>query len=347
MRAAVLSSYNGPLDLTEVTDPEPPPTGAVLRVTAVGVCHSDLHLRRGELRDLVPMDLPTILGHEITGRVESLGTAASGPAVGTDVLVYAPVSCGVCRTCLRGSEHMCTTASWLGVGRPGGCADLVAVPRADRQLIPLDGLSPIETAPLADAALTSYRAIRKVATRLRPDCSLVIIGLGGLAQYTVQLARLCTPAVVIVCVRRAAQRAARARALGADTVIDLEDTDAAAKLRAACPGGAADAVLDVVGVRSTMEFAAAALAPGGQLVVVGSMLGQIPFGWGCAPFEATFTTSFWGSLSELHDILALAHRGLLRSDLVTYPLDRIEQAHTDLADGRIPGRAVLLPHGWS
>ncbi|TDD82681.1 alcohol dehydrogenase catalytic domain-containing protein [Actinomadura rubrisoli] len=343
MRAAVLTSYGGPLHLTRVPVPETPEAGALVRVAAAGVCRSDLHLRKGELRDLTPMRLPTILGHEITGVVEALGPAAQGPPAGTPVLVYAPVSCGRCRPCLNGTEQMCDSASRLGIGRQGGCAELVAVPRADRQLIALDGLSEVEAAPLGDAALTSYRGIRRVALHLKPDSALVVIGMGGLAQYAVQLARQCTTALVIVAMRHAARREARARELGADVVIDLTGADAGARLRSACPRGAADAVLDAVGLETTMRFGAEALAPGGHLVVVGSMLGRIPFGWNCAPLEATFSTSFWGSLNELHDVLALARRGRLRSDIVTYSLDDIEQAHADLAASRIPGRAVLLP----
>ncbi|GGX54076.1 alcohol dehydrogenase catalytic domain-containing protein [Streptomyces noursei] len=341
MIAAVLTEYGKPLTLATVPDPKCPPGGALIRVAAAGVCRTDPHVQHGRLRDLVPLEFPHVLGHEIAGHVEETGPWADGPAPGTLVTVYGAVHCGRCPQCRRGCQQLCGNGSWLGLGPGGGYAELVAVPHA-RQLIPLDGIDPAEGAVLTDAGATSYRAVQHVTDRLTPDSVLVVIGLGGLGRYAVQLARLLTPALIVCAVRDATAKAPLARELGAHEVVDLREQDAVASLREMCPHGAADAVIDLVTADNTISFARDVLAPGGIHVAAGLDNGTIPFGWDTVPLESVHLSTFWGSLHDLHDVLAMRRRGLIRSDVRTRPLTEINEVFDDLAHSRTPGARIAV-----
>jgi propanol-preferring alcohol dehydrogenase len=342
MKAALLTEYRQPLTIASVTEPRCPPGGALVRVGGAGVCHSDPHVARGRLRELLNLALPAILGHEIAGYVEATGPGVAGPAPGTPVVVYGAAHCGRCVQCLRGREQLCPDGSWLGLGAPGGYAELVAVPDV-RQLIPLDGIDPVEAAVLTDAGATTYHAVRHVAGRVGPDSALVVVGLGGLGQYAVQFARLLTPAIVIAAVRNASAKAAMARRLGADEVVDLLDADPVAATRRLCPSGGADAVIDLVTAANTATFARDVLAPGGIHVAAGLDGGTIEFGWDSVPLESSHVSTFWGTQRDLCEVLALRQRGLIHSDVHPRQLSEINQIFDELDRSATVGRNVVVP----
>jgi propanol-preferring alcohol dehydrogenase len=342
MIAALLTGYDAPLTVTTVPDPVCPRGGALVRVAGAGACHTDPHVAQGRLRHLIDLRLPQILGHEIAGYIEETGDQADGPPPGTPVVIYGAVHCGHCFQCRRGREQLCADGAWLGLGPSGGYAELVAVPDV-RQLIPLDGLDPVEAAVLTDAAATSYRAIRHVADRLDADSALMVIGLGGLGRYAVQLARLLTPALVVSCVRDAPAKEATARRLGAHELVDLLDADAVEAARRLCPRGAADAVIDLVTAENTVPFARDVLSPGGIHVMAGLNGGTIDLGWDTVPLESTHINTFWGSYQDLCEVLALRRRGLISSDVHPRPLAEINQVFDELTHSKTIGRTVLTP----
>jgi alcohol dehydrogenase, propanol-preferring len=216
MRAARLHEFGKPFRIDEVPDPEPGPGEVLVRVGGAGVCHSDLHIAHGEMPDL--LDGPKIMGHENAGWVEALGPGATGFEPGEAVIVYGGWGCGMCRVCLGGEEQLCDTLRWGGLGPPGGYAERYVVP-SPRHLIRIGDLDPAEAAPLTDAGLTPYRAVKKVAGRLVGGDTALVIGAGGLGQMAIQFLRLLTPARVVVA-DVAADKRQVALDLGTDAVVD-------------------------------------------------------------------------------------------------------------------------------
>lgn len=339
MRAMVLPDYKGILEPADLPDPEPPPQGAVVRVLGAGVCHSDLHLIDGA-PPMVPR-FPWVLGHEIAGEVVATGAEATGVSPGDQVAVFGGWGCGRCEVCLGGNEQLCDLTRWVGIGVPGGYAEYVAVP-STRHLLPLHGLDPLAAAPLTDAGLTPYRAVRKVLSRLRPGTTAVSIGAGGLGQYGVQYLRALTPARVVV-LDTAADKLARAHQLGAHAAINPAESDPAALVADLTGDAGAAAVLDYVGSQHTLELAGRLVARGGLVVVVGLAGGSLPFSLLGLRTEATVTSSFWGSRNELAEVLQLAREGKLSSPHTAYPLAEAQRALDDLRHGRVADRAVLTP----
>ena len=323
MRAVRLTAWGRPPELCEVPEPAAPPAGAVVEVRAAGLCHSDLHLMHWE-EGALPYELPFTLGHEVAGTVVALGSAAAGAELGDEVLV-----------------HGCwDPGPSLGLGTDGGLADRVAIPDAS-YLVPATGLDPVHAAPMTDAALTPYHAIRAALPVLRPGTTAVVIGVGGLGHVAVQLlALLTTMRIVAIDVRPHAL--AVARAAGADVVLDAEQVDGPA-LRAEIGAGGAAFVMDCVGTDPTMALAAAAVATGGRVALVGVGGGTFPMHFGTVPFEATVTFPHWGTRDELLDVVALARGGHLQIEVEQVALEDVVDAYARLERGEVAGRAVAVP----
>jgi alcohol dehydrogenase, propanol-preferring len=339
MLAARLHEYGKPFQLDQVPDPEPGPGEVRVRIGGAGACHSDIHIRHGEIPGLPPM--PRILGHENAGWVDALGPGATGFEPGEPVVVYGGWGCGQCRFCLGGQEQMCDTLAWGGLGPSGGYAEYLVVP-GTRHLVRIGDLDPTAAAPLTDAGLTPYRAVRKVEPSLIAGSSAFLIGAGGLGQMAVQLVKLLTPARAIVADISAEKRQA-ALDLGADAAVDPADGDAVEQIMEATGGEGAAAVLDLVGTDETLALAAASIGRQSTVVVVGLAGGSVPFGFFTWPPEAVLTSSNWGSRNELQEVVALARAGLIQVRVERSPLEQINDVFARLEQGQIGGRAVLVP----
>jgi propanol-preferring alcohol dehydrogenase len=340
MKAARLNTIGADFVIEDIPTPEPGPGEVLIRVGGSGACHSDLHVKSGEVPG-VP--LPHTLGHENAGWIESFGPGAEGNGfeIGDAVVVFGGWGCGHCRFCLGGREQLCNTFLWGGMGPEGGYAEYMVVPSV-RHLLHADGLDPAEAAPLTDAALTPYAAVKKTLPYLVPGTSAVLIGAGGLGQYGVQFLKLLSPAKVIV-VDTDEKKRQTARELGADVTVNPHDADAADQIRAAAGVDGVAAVLDFVGIDATMALGAGVVDRRGIFVLVGLAGGAFPFSFfGFAP-EAVMTTSDWGTRNELEEVLALARSGKLVSTIEKHPLSEINDVFERLATGQIPGRAVLIP----
>ena len=319
MNAAVLQRVGVPLRLEDRPLPQPRGEEVLVRVRGAGVCHSDLHMIDG----LIPgLPLPRVLGHEIAGVAEGLGA----------VLVYASWGDGTCRWCRRGEEQLCARAAEPGWVRDGGYAEALVVP-SKRYLLPLGDLDPVRAAPLADAGVTAYRAVRRLQPWLAGDGTAVVLGAGGLGQFAIQFLRHAGDARVVAVDPDQAKRD-QARLLGAD-----QTAAAGADLEP----GAAVAVLDLVGSDATLAEAARLVRPTGVVMVVGEAGGRLPFGFGAVPNEAHLTTSVWGSYRDLVAVVELARAGTLRWEVEALPLHRVNEALERLRHGRVRGRLVLTP----
>jgi propanol-preferring alcohol dehydrogenase len=341
VRAAVLHAYNSDFLIQDVETPVPGPGEVRVKIAAAGVCHSDLHVLRGKMERRGFPPPPWILGHENAGWVEAVGAGVTGFEVGEPVAVFGGWGCGRCRFCAGGQEQLCDTLSWSGLGRRwGGYAEALLVPQAE-YLVPLGDLDPVVAAPLTDAALSAYRAVKKAQSRLLPGSTIVLIGAGGLGQYAIQIARALSPTRVVV-VDSSPSKRLSALALGADEAVDPDDITVD-DVRGLCGGEGAAAALDFVGVGTTMQLASSCVARGGLVVVVGRADRSAPFSFVDQAREAVLTTSSWGTRNELVEVLALAQRGLISGAVERYPLNEINSVFARLVDGRVDGRAVLIP----
>jgi propanol-preferring alcohol dehydrogenase len=341
LRAARLHGYKQDFVVEEIPDPEPGPGEVLVRIAGSGACHSDLHVRNGEMAALPFPPFPWTLGHENAGWVETLGPGATGFEIGEPVVVFGGWGCGLCRLCLGGEEQLCDVMRWGGLGAPGGYAERLVVP-STRHLVRLAELDPVEAAPLTDAGLTPYRAVKKVLGRLVPGTTVVAIGAGGLGHFGIQLLKALSPANVVAIDTLETKRAL-AVDLGADLVIDPLATDAVAEIASFTAGQGAAAVLDFVGSDSTLKTAAGAVGRQGIVVLVGLAGGAVPFSFFSIATEAELTTSDWGSRNELAEVVKLAEQGRLRGHVERHALADINAVFERLERGQIDGRAVLIP----
>lgn len=346
MRALQVTKWHSDPELVEVDQPSPGPGQVVVKVGGAGACHSDLHIL-GELGDLAPWPLPFTLGHENAGWVHEVGAGVTSVHPGDAVAVYGAWGCGTCSRCQVGVDNYCENpmgapvpGGGCGLGTDGGMAEYLLIPDA-RHLVPLPpGLTPAEAAPLTDAGLTPYHAIRRSWPKLDPTSTAVVIGIGGLGHMAVQILK-ATSAARVIAVDTRKEALELALTLGADEAID--GTDAATEIRRVTGGRGADLVLDCVGADATMAAAAAMARTLGDVTVIGIAGGTLGFNFFAVPYEVSFQSVYWGSRPELIEVLDLAARGRLRPVTTTYSMDRAAEAYRDLAAGQVTGRAVIVP----
>ncbi|WOX16568.1 NAD(P)-dependent alcohol dehydrogenase [Streptomyces sp. N50] len=346
MKALQYRSIGAAPEVVTVPDPEPGPGQVLLKVTAAGVCHSDIAVMSWPAESF-PYDLPLTLGHEGVGTVAALGAGVTGVEEGDSVAVYGPWGCGTCAKCAEGKENYCLRAAESGIhppglGAPGAMAEYLLVDDV-RHLVPLDGLDPVAAVPLTDAGLTPYHAIKRALPKLVPGSTAVVIGTGGLGHVAIQLLRALTSARVIA-LDVSEDKLRLARQVGAhDTV--LSDAHAAQAVRDLTAGIGAEAVFDFVGADPTVRTAGAVAAVEGEVAIVGIGGGALPVGFGHLPFEVSVNAPYWGSRGELTEVLALARSGAVSVHTETFTLDEAPLAYERLHAGKINGRAVILPNG--
>lgn len=349
MKALQFIAWKTRGELREVPDPDPGPGQVLIKVAGAGACHSDLHVMHDFEPGLLPYELPFTLGHETAGHIEALGDGVEegyGIEVGAPVAVYGPWGCGRCPNCRRGMENYCWHAQEIGaagggLGRDGGMAERMLVP-SPRLLVPLGDLDPVEAAPLTDAGLTPYRAIKRSLHRLVPGSTAVVIGIGGLGHLAVQLLKVLSPALVIA-VDLDESKLKLAEQVGADHAVQPGE-QAAEEIRRLSGGYGCELVVDCVGAQPTVDLAAAVSRPLGDIALVGIGGGTLGVSFFTVPQEATVATTYWGSIIELSEVVALAERGLLDVHLQRFTLDRAMDAYTKLERGEIDGRAVIVPN---
>lgn len=346
MKAYQLTAWESEPELRDVPVPEPGPGQVLVKVGGAGACHSDLHLMEWPPGTL-GFDVPFTLGHENAGWVEALGAGVEGLEIGEPVAVYGPWGCGRCRACRLSAENYCERQAEIGafgggLGRDGGMAEYMLVPHP-RLLLPLGDLDPREAAPLSDAALTPYHAIKRSLHLLVPGSTAVVIGVGGLGHMGVQILRALSPAR-IVAVDVSPEKLELAREVGADAAVAAGE-GAAAEIRELTGGLGAELVVDMVGSEDSIALAAAVARFQSHLTIVGLAGGKFEFAFGALPFEAQLTIPYWGSAVELEEVLDLAREGRIRAHVERFDLDSAGDAYQRMREGRLDGRAVICPHG--
>jgi len=346
MRALQFTAWQQPPELREIADPDPGPGQVVIKVGGAGACHSDLHVMDEFVEGTLPFELPFTLGHENAGWVHALGAGVTGLEIGEPVAVYGPWGCGRCSRCRLGMENYCANAAAIGasgggLGLDGGMADYMLVPDA-RFLVPLGDLSPIQAAPLTDAGLTPYHAVVRSRHKLGAGTNAVVIGTGGLGHMAVQVLKAITSANVIAVDQRP-EALDLATSIGADHGV-VSGADAADQIRDLTDGQGAEVVLDFVGVDPTLQLAAATVRTLGDLTIVGIGGGTLPVNFFSVPYEASVSTTYWGSITELMEVITLARQGKLTAHVTEFPLEEATTAYDRMRKGELRGRAVITPN---
>jgi propanol-preferring alcohol dehydrogenase len=342
MRAVRLLQWGRPAELVTMPTPVAQDGQVLIRVRAAGLCHSDIHVLDSDPETL-PFEPPFTLGHEIAGEVvEAPGVPH---LMGRMVVVYAPWGCGSCARCRAGAVNYCdrrgsSGIAGLGLGADGGFADFVAVDTS--RVVDIGELDPLETVPLTDAGLTSWHAIRQSSHVLGDGGTALVIGVGGLGHLAIQLLRAVTEAVVVAVDTRS-DALELARRSGAHHAVDANSPQLGKELLGLAPAGY-DVVLDMVGAQTTLDLATEVVRSRAHLSIVGSAGGVLRVAKpGLLAPGLQVSLPFWGTRGELVDLVSMAQRGPVRSQVTCYPLDEFPTALEDLRLGRVQGRAVLVP----
>lgn len=348
-KAAVMKSYNV-IKLEEVDIPEPTGEAVVIKIAGAGVCHSDLHLLRGEILGF-PTPLPIVLGHENSGYVHVIGEKVPNTWLGRPVLVFGGWYEEEDVYTLTGDQQLADKAVWPGIVKyNGGYAQYMYVP-SYKYLVPAEGLEDLEAAAiLTDACLTPYRAVKKLKGVIEPDNYVVVVGLGGLGLFGLQHAKLLLNARIIG-VDIADEKLELAHKLvkleNTDILVNALKVNIAEEIRKITGGRGVKAVLDFVGSKTTIATYLPLVSKRGYYMLIGlhSKLGpEIPI-HDAVLKEITITGSLWGNIRELYEVVDLAKRGLVKyRELVEkIKLEDIHKAFEKLEKGQVMGRQVLIP----
>lgn len=331
MRALVLSATapieTAPLRLDTRPTPAPGPGEILVRVSACGVCRTDLHIVEGELP---PVHASIVPGHQIVGRIEHAGSGARRFALGDRVgIAWLRGTCGVCEACRSGRENLCERAVFTGYHTDGGFADYAVVPEAFAYAIP-PVFGDAEAAPLLCAGIIGYRALE--LSEVKPGGRLGLYGFGASAHVTLQVAR-ARGCEVFVCTREESHRAL-ARRLGATWVGGIRD---------AMPAKMHGTIL-FAPVGELVPVALENLGRGGTLALAGIYMTAIP------PldyerdlfYERAIRSVTANTRTDGEELLAEAARIPIRTAVTTFPLEEANRALALLKRGGFAGAGVLL-----
>ncbi len=338
--AIVLREHGGPEVLRRETIelPEPSAREVRVRVRAVALNHLDLWVRRGlpNLR----LEYPHRLGSDVVGEVDALGPGARGVASGDRVVVNPGLSCGVCERCLSGEDTMCADYRILGESAQGGYARHLVVP--DTNLISYPGELPFaQAAAIPLVFLTAWQMVVRKARLRRGETVLVHAAGSGVSSAAIQIARLWGARVIATTSNAA--KIDRARALGADEVIDTTSSDFVKEVKRLTDRRGADVVIDHVG-GETLAKSVLAAARGGRIVTCGATAGFHPLIDLRHVFfrQIAIIGSTMGSKGLLFGILERVKAGELKPvvDRVL-PLWEAREAHRVLEAREAFGKVVL------
>lgn len=347
MRAALLTGYKKNFEIGEIPDPViTHPDDVIVKVGAAGFCRTDIHIWMGQLAELhasAGVTLPFVCGHETAGWVAEVGSGVTHIAAGDAVLLHPLATCGYCAACRRGDDMHCAASTFPGIAAQGGFAEYV---RSNaRAVVPIpDGLTPADVAPLADAGLTAYRAVRKVLSLTTPGTVTVVLGAGGLGHIGIQALRALSQTEIIV-VDRSEAALEHALGWGADHVVSTKDDGShVTEIMDLTLGRGADVVLDYIGELGPQHDAIKVLGRNGTDVIAGYG-GRLDFDIlaDLLTPEIHIVGSLVGSYTELVELLALTRRGAVTLTSTSMPLERINDALHALDEGRLIGRAMLVP----
>jgi NADPH:quinone reductase-like Zn-dependent oxidoreductase len=343
MRAVVIREHGGleALRFEDRDTPEPGPGEIRVAVRAAALNHLDCWVRRGVPGHRFP--LPIVPGCDGAGTVDALGAGVAGPAPGSRVVLAPGVYAAPDAETARGADNLSAGYGILGETRDGTCAERIVVPA--RNVLPLPDSVPFEAAaafPLA--TLTAFTMIVRRAD-LQPGESILVHAAGsGVSTAAIQVARMVGAGRVIATTSSPA-KAEKAKALGADLVLDYRAPDWPKQARLATGGRGLDCVIDHVGA-ATMCGSLKCLAKGGRVVTCGATSGPaVEIHLNLVFFKSlSVLGSTMGSLGDVHRLLALVAEGRLKPVIDSVlPLSRVAEGHRRLEAREAFGKIVLVP----
>ena len=336
MRAAILPDFGQPLRIEDVPTPVAEADEVLMQVEVCGVCHSDLHIARGDLAGFRAATKARLIpGHEVIGRVVSTGSAVTDLAVGDRVgVAWLHSACGVCEQCREGLENLCRKGVVTGMMVDGGYAEFMRAKASHALKIP-EALDSAEAAPLFCAGVTVYRALRNAG--VRQGQRVAVFGIGGLGHLALQIVRAFGADVIGLDV--SADKLALARDLGASATFDVTDPDTVKSVRKL--GGVHVAVVTSA-AKAAYDMAVRCLRPAGTLAVVGLPADPLAFqALALVGSEVRIVSAAVGTRDDLRATLDLAVAGKLRCRVEQVPLDRVNDVFARMERGAINGRMVL------
>ena len=327
MKAMQLAAPGAALQCVERAVPRPGRDELLIRVSACGVCRTDLHIVDGDLRD---GRMPIVPGHEIVGKVVERGPDAERFALGERVGVpWLGATCGLCNFCAAGRENLCDNARFTGYHLDGGYAEYTVAKERFCFALPAGG-SDVEAAPLLCAGLIGYRALVMAGDARR----LGVYGFGAAAHIVAQVARHQGRSVYAFTKAGDVEGQAFARELGAAWAGDSTTA----------PPEPLDAALIFAPVGALVVAALRATVKGGTVVCAGIHMSDIP----SFPYDILWGERVLRSVANLtrrdgEEFLALAPRVPVRTSTEPFRLEEANEALARLREGRITGAAVLVP----
>ena len=340
MKAIVIPRHGGPevLELRDVPQPAPGPGEVLVRVRACALNHLDLWSRNGIPGIQFP--LPLIPGSDIAGEIAGAGVGATRVKMGEKVVLSPGVGCGQCAACASGDDSQCRRYTLIGYMRNGGCAEYVVAPEANALPMP-EGLSFEEAAAVPLVFLTAWHMLITRA-QLKPGEDVLVLGAGsGVGSAAIQIAKLVGARVIATA--GDAAKFEKARALGADEMIQHGQQDISEEVRRLTGKRGVDVVFEHVG-QATWEQSIKSLATGGRLITCGATTGRE----GRTDLRLLFARqlsllgSYMGSRGELFHVLKLVAEKKLRPvvDRVL-PLEEARAAHEVMERREQFGKVVL------
>jgi|SRR5579872_1096970 len=333
MRAAIAEKFGDPLVLREIPIPTPAAGQVLVRVTATGVCHTDIHAMNGDWP--VKPRLPLIPGHEAVGLIAAAGPGVTplkeGDAVGISWLNGA---CGLCEYCLTGRETLCPRQQNTGYSLSGTYADYCLVSAGFA--IPLPPGDPLHFVPILCAGVTTYKGLKEIGAKA--GNSVVISGVGGIGHLALQYARAMGLKTVAIDIDD--KKLALARELGAELVINAEKEFPVNRVIRAT--GGAHGVLVTAVAPKAYEQGVAMLRRGGACVFVGIPPGAVPISiFDVVVKGLTVKGSIIGTRQDLREALQFASEGKVSAITEHHPFDRVNAVIQSLKDHSARGRMIL------
>lgn len=363
MKAAVLNEINAPMVLENLRIDSPGPGEAMIKVAACGVCHTDLHVIKGEVR----FPVPCVLGHEVSGIVEEVGQGVSNVEKGDRVVCSFIMPCGDCDYCRKGREDLCATffaynrlqgqlydgttrlsrvdGSPVSMYSMAGLAEYAVTPASSVFKIP-DALSLQEAAIIGCSVFTAYGAIKHQAN-LRPGDTVAVYAIGGVGTNVVQIAHAAGASEVIA-VDLHDDKLEMARSFGATATVNAGREDAPQRVMELTGGNGVDVAIEALGLPQTVLQAFNSVKDGGRVVLIGIAPGQTT-----VPLEITrivrrgvTVVGSYGARAraDMPDIIKLVAQGVLdveRPITRRYTLDQVNEAYGALSRGEVTGRALI------
>jgi len=335
MKAAVVHAFGKPLAIEGVPVPTPSYGEVLVKVTATGVCHTDLHAASGDWP--AKPTLPFIPGHEGVGFVAAVGPGVKNLKEGDVVgIAWLHDACGHCEYCESGWETLCAEQHNSGYSVNGSFAEY-AIGSADFVArLPKDA-NFAELAPILCAGVTTYKGIKE--TEAKPGEWIAISGLGGLGHIAVQYAKAMGLHVAALDVTQ--EKLDLARKLGADFAVNAKDPDAVPKVVKATGGGAHGVLVTAVSIPAFAQAVGMARRKG-TVALTGLPPGEFPTPiFDVVMNRITIRGSIVGTRKDLAEAIEFAAEGKVRAHIHNAKLDDINQIFSDLEAGKIDGRMVV------